>query len=111
MVRARRFREDNDMPATGGSSAVLLWVVGLVIAGGVSYFTSKGTTDSRVTRVETQFEEMQRSLERIERSVEHTNSRLERMLMAPAAREPDLEPQPTVRERTSGIERGLMFGK
>lgn len=93
------------MPATGGSSVVLMWIVGLAIAGGVSYFTSKSTIESRVTQVETKeathFEEVQRSLDRIERSLERTNERLE--TRPPIVVERERDQAPPVRSRPTPI--------
>lgn len=61
-------------PLNGKTGEMLRWVIGLMIAGLVYYFSGIGALQERVSKVETleesHFQEVQRSLVRIERFME-----------------------------------------
>ena len=61
-------------PLNGKTGEIVRYLIGLGVAGVVAYFTAIGALQERVSRVETleqsHFEEVQRSLQRIERFME-----------------------------------------
>lgn len=72
------------MSLNGKTGDLMRWLIGIAAAVLVSYFTAKGTTDQRLTKVETQSEErwqyVQQSLARIEGGLHRRDQEMQQII-------------------------------
>jgi hypothetical protein len=71
-------------PLNGRTGEVMRWCIGLAVAALVSYFTAQGTTNQRLTKVETEGAErwyyVQSSLTRIEGRLERRDQEMQQII-------------------------------